>query len=88
MIGAAELLMLISLFAISVPAIDRALTLRRYGQSEIFEGALKRAFPFPPPSPSMDALTRQAEDALEQDALSRGIVATSATYEHAVDGQA
>ncbi len=88
MIGAAELLTLISLFAISLPALDRALTHRRHAQSEMFEGALRRAFPFAPPNTSLETLTRRAEEALEQDDLSRGIVAIAATYDGAREGNA
>lgn len=87
MIGAAELLILISIFAISAPAIDRALLSRRHAQTETFEGALRRAFPFPPPSPSLETLARRAEEALEQDDFSRGVAAIAATYDHADEGE-
>lgn len=85
MTGVGEILVLVGMMAMMVSPIERTLSHRRHIQTEMFEGALKRAFPFPAPSPSIDDLVHAAERALEQEALSRGIAATAATYDRADD---
>ena len=87
MMGVGEVLMLVGMLALLVTPIDRALTHHRVSQTTVFEDALKRAFPFTPPSPALDALARRAEEALEQDDLLRGVVAIAVTYDYADDGQ-
>ncbi|MDY7525366.1 hypothetical protein [Sphingomonas sp. 10B4] len=86
MTGLGELFFVIAIFAMIAPPVERALTHHRSARVGIFESTFAQAFPVVPPSPSLDALTQQAEDALEQDDLSRGIIATAATYDHADDG--
>ncbi|GHH09421.1 hypothetical protein GCM10008023_06080 [Sphingomonas glacialis] len=86
MTGLGELCFVIAIFAMIAPPVERALIHHRSAKVGIFQNTFAEAFPVVPPSPSLDALTRQAEDALDQDNLSRGIIATAATYDHANDG--
>lgn len=85
MTGVGEILVFFGMIALFVSPIERTLSHRRHVQTEMFEGALRQAFPVPDPNPAIDDLLRYAEDALEQDALSRGITATAATYDRAND---
>lgn len=87
MTGVGELCFLIAFVAMIAPPIERALTHHRSAQSSVFAETLARAFPFTPPSPSLDALARRAEAALEQSDMARGIISTAATYDHADDSE-
>lgn len=75
------------LLALANP-VERTIAHRRHAQVGAFEDTLRGAFPLHPPTPAFDDLVSRAETALEQDALSRGIRATAATYDQASEGDA
>lgn len=48
-----------------------------------FSEALDRAFPLPPPAPTLQELVQQADAALQDDALTRGTRAVRDAYDRA-----
>ena len=83
--GGITLFLIGIILACAAPA-ERAMAQRRSERADIIlRPHIASAFPFMPPSPALDQLAREAEAALDEDDLARGVRRLAAIYDTSAD---
>ena len=81
MIDGGVLIMLVSVMILFTPRGYSAQPVRRPATIIIASAALRTAYPPATPTPQLTALVARADEALEQDSLTRGVRGIAATYD-------